>query len=127
MKNESKAELIGRFIEWFTPNPLFIKDLKESAEEFLDHEKLLEEDEEEYPDVINISWCTEDFESRAIDKETMADTTSEDEPTPIYDRRKFAFGLDRMKHFHDCNEGITWDTVDYFLDEYCKINPAIAE
>lgn len=44
---ELKRKAINDFIEWFTPNPLFRDDLKKSAEEFIDHEILLEEDEVE--------------------------------------------------------------------------------
>ena len=87
-----------------------------------DNGEVIWSNQPEYPDVIRIEWGVEDFEGRAIDKETMADEREEyDEPILIYDRSKFAFALSIMEHKHDCNYGITWDTVDYFLDEYCKL------
>ena len=42
-----------------------------------------------------------------------------DQPKRLYDRSKFSLALERMDHDHDCNNGITWDTIDYYLDEYC--------
>ena len=44
---ELKKKAINDFIEWFTPNTLFRDDLKKSAEEFIDHEILLSETNED--------------------------------------------------------------------------------
>jgi hypothetical protein len=30
--------------------------------------------------------------------------------------------LEEMINSHDCNEGITWGTIEYYLDKYGKIN-----
>jgi len=37
----------------------------------------------------------------------------------IYDPDKFENALYEMMRRHDATIGITWDTVDYYLDEYC--------
>lgn len=66
----------------------------------------------------SIIWSVEDFESRAID---VLDLEEGDESwKEIYDEDKFDHALTTMIHDHDCNNGITWDTIDYYLDEYCK-------
>ena len=67
--------------------------------------------EEKY--VRTISWSTEDFESRVKDM-------SGDDWKKIYDSSKFAQALDIMIGDHDANEGISWSTIDYYLDNFCK-------
>lgn len=78
----------------------------------------------EYPDEIRLTWSAEDFESKAQEKEDIdledGEEYSEDFPM-LYDRSKFSNALSIMKDRHDCNIGVSWDTVDYLLDEYCKI------
>lgn len=41
------------------------------------------------------------------------------EKLKMYDRKKFETAASQMIREHDCNNGITWDTVDYYLNEYC--------
>ncbi len=38
-----------------------------------------------------------------------------------YDHSKFQYALERMIDKHDTSIGITWDTLDFYLDEYCLI------
>ena len=37
----------------------------------------------------------------------------------VYDESKFQNALYEMIRKHDANYGITWDTIDFYLDEYC--------
>ncbi len=75
----------------------------------------------------SIVWGVFDFESRA--RETEGWESGEDfedmsievpEKFKRYDRTKFEDTLIRMIKEHDYNNGITWDTVDDYLDEFCK-------
>jgi len=61
----------------------------------------------------SIIWAVEDFESRAEDMEG-------ENWREIYDEDKFENALTSMIHDHDCNYGITWDSVDHYLNSYCK-------
>lgn len=60
----------------------------------------------------SIEWGIEDFESKAIE--------IEEEEGIKYDRTIFKSALYTMIRDHDCNNGITWDTVEMYLNEYCK-------
>ena len=91
--------------------------------------------EKDKPSVIFIIWGIDDFRSRAFEKEVDNDEEwaanhqdydinlldPADQPKLLYDRSKFSLALERMEHHHDCNNGITWDTIDYYLDEYCLL------
>lgn len=78
----------------------------------------------EYPDEIRLIWTVDDFESKAQENEEVypdeGDEYSEECPM-LYDRSKFPYALSIMKDRHDCNCGVTWETVDDLLDEYCKL------
>lgn len=37
----------------------------------------------------------------------------------VYDESMFENALYEMIRKHDCNNGITWETINYYLDEYC--------
>lgn len=65
-----------------------------------------------------IKWSVEDFESRVIDNLDLEE--GDESWKEVYDETKFFDALEQMIHDHDCNNGITWDTIDYYLDEYCK-------
>lgn len=39
----------------------------------------------------------------------------------IYDRKKFSEILHMMVDNHDSNEGITWSTVESYLDDHCRL------
>jgi hypothetical protein len=65
-----------------------------------------------------IQWGIEDFKQRAIENLNLDD--DDESWKQIYDETKFPEALEQMIYHHDCNNGITWDTIDYYLDEYCK-------
>lgn len=59
-----------------------------------------------------ITYSIADFEGRAeYLKKEFGDE---------YDESKFPIALERMVARHDMNDGITWVTVDFYLNEYCK-------
>ena len=55
-----------------------------------------------------------------MDFECRAEGLEEGNWEKVYDKTKFQAALDRMIDQHDATIGITWDTIDYYLDEYCK-------
>lgn len=65
------------------------------------------------PTKKGIYWSVEDFKLRA-------ETLAEDEDwREKFDESKFLNSLETMIRKHDCNIGITWETIDYYLTEYC--------
>ena len=68
------------------------------------------------PDYYAIWWAVDDLEQQAETYEEQGG----DEIGSIYDRSKFKDTLERMMREHDCNHGISWETMDYYLDEYCR-------
>ena len=94
-----------------------------SAKEYNVALKLLKEVKEELPDIHEncIQWSIYDFESRAKETEEMEAEVNESEIIQRYDRTKFELALSNMVRKHDATLGITWDTIDYYLDEYCLI------
>ena len=66
-------------------------------------------------DFINKSciviWQVEDVTQQAADRGIKI---SEDEAQEI---------IERMEDKHDCSIGITWDTIDYYLDMYLEEHP----
>ena len=62
----------------------------------------------------SIVWTTDDFESRAEQLE-------EDSEPLLFDRAKFQSTLHLMIRKHDATIGISWDTIDAYLQEYCKL------
>lgn len=56
-----------------------------------------------------IGWSVEDFKYQASNQEDPS----------IYDETKFKDALDIMINKHDASIGITWETIDYYLNEYC--------
>lgn len=75
------------------------------------------------PSQIFTVWGIDDLESRAISME--AELNEDGEPVgkfkQLYDRSKFPETLRNIGHDHDANYGITWDTLDYYLNTYCLI------
>lgn len=66
-----------------------------------------------------IIWSVEDFESAA---EAIEENKGDGPDYPkLFDRSKFKEALDRMINKHDCTIGITWDTIDWYLHQYCKL------
>ena len=45
----------------------------------------------------------------------------EEDGEVLYNRDMFPFALERAMDNHDANYGITWDTLAYYLDDYCLI------
>ena len=77
----------------------------------------------------SIIWDVEDFENWARDiesRESEEDFWDTDIDVPekfkLYDRSKFEQAFLTMIRRHDCTIGITWDTIEFYLDEYCKIS-----
>lgn len=85
--------------------------------------------------VRGVYWQVSDLEGRALEleaeeykrqraKELDVDEddidVDEGEAPQLYDRSKMFDGLEYMIRKHDANEGITWITIDFILDEYCK-------
>lgn len=60
-----------------------------------------------------IAWSVLDFEKRAIER------GGEHYWEHLYDASKFQEALDIMIRKHDATVGITWDTIDYYLDNHC--------
>ena len=75
------------------------------------------------PTVIFLVWGVGDFEDRALDLEGSGDDDHKEDgdPKPRFDRSKFPEALHQMDHDHDANNGITWETIDYYLEEYCLL------
>lgn len=68
--------------------------------------------EDIYPETRTITWSVEDFISKAIDEKGESWEN-------FYDKLKFAEALNDMIDNHDCNYGITWETVKDYLNNYC--------
>jgi hypothetical protein len=66
-------------------------------------------------DFIQIEWGIIDFETRALEIEQDSKINRK-----IFERSKFAQGLKILEDMHDCNFGISWDDIDYVLENYCK-------
>lgn len=62
-------------------------------------------------DIGVIKWSVEDFESVAAE--------IEEGKGEIYDRNKFCKVLQIMINKHDAEIGINWDTISFYLKEYC--------
>ena len=63
-----------------------------------------------------ISWSEIDFEQQARQACDGSDTWDQ-----YYNKDMFGQVLCDMIQNHDASIGITWDTIDYYLDVYCKI------
>jgi len=62
-----------------------------------------------------ISWSVDDFEEQA--KQNSDPDTWEQ----YYNKDYFQSALEEMVNNYDSTIGITWDTVDNYLEMYCKI------
>ena len=65
------------------------------------------------PEKKYICWTIYDFEKIALEQKGLS-------WQDYYERDKFYFALNEMIRLHDANEGITWYTISYYLNEYCK-------
>jgi hypothetical protein len=61
----------------------------------------------------SITWSVDDFQSRAEDIEG-------EDWRKVYDEDAFEDALIDMINSHDCNHGITWETIDSYLHTHCK-------
>ena len=75
----------------------------------------------------SVTWSIEDFCFQALQNEDICDGGVDlanieevNELLQEYDATKFEDALERMVDKHDATIGITWDTIDCYLDEYCK-------
>jgi len=68
--------------------------------------------------MIPAIWSVKDFENEAEAREAtyFKETGISKE---LFDRSKFSEALKMMCEKHDCEIGTTWNTVNYYLDEYC--------
>jgi hypothetical protein len=66
-----------------------------------------------------VQWSVEDFASMAEQKKGI-------DWKDWYDENEFEYALYEMIRKHDAEHGISWDTVKYYLDEFCwKKKPPI--
>jgi hypothetical protein len=97
-------------------------DVKELEQTYKDLEKKLKDRQD-----TSIGWSVEDFIHRAFELENLSDENTYSDLTienakkylEKYDPDKFEDALYDMIRHHDAEIGITWDTVDCYLDEYC--------
>ena len=68
------------------------------------------------PDCQQTTWCVGDFDSHAEFLES-----NDNDGKPLYDRSEFGYALNRMCDNHDATIGITWDTIESYLNEYCRL------
>lgn len=55
----------------------------------------------------SIKWSVEDFTTLEVDGYEISDQQAQE-------------ALEDMIHHHDCTIGITWDTLNYYLEQYGK-------
>ena len=84
---------------------VMMHDRKREIENALDH------------NVGSIAWCIDDFESHAEHIEEIHHDGGK-----VYDRDKFQDALHRMINKHDASIGISWESIQVYLDEYCMID-----
>ena len=63
-----------------------------------------------------VTYSIADFEGRAKD---LIKDSEEEQETLDFDETKFPFALEKMCTNHDMCNGITWETIDFYLMEYC--------
>ena len=103
-----------------------LKELREQAQELIDcgnsKEKaegygmmrVIDEVVDNYtPSWKSVSWDVEDFKGMAKQKKGK-------DWKKFYDKSKFKDALSEMIRKHDAELGITWFTVEFYLDEHCK-------
>ena len=66
----------------------------------------------------SVTWSVEDFEQQAVEIE-RACSPYRFAYKLLYDRSKFPMALREMIRRHDASIGITWDTVEFWLNELC--------
>lgn len=87
-----------------TPNEL-IKDLQTLFNELkAEHQKLVDEFDQYQKE--SIKWSVEDFQDKAKE---IGYTITEEQAQEA---------LEAMIHHHDCQYGITWNNVEYYVQDY---------
>lgn len=85
--------------------------------------ELLEKQETYLENLSNqcIIWSIDDFKGQAEEnwKNHIKDYPNATKWEDVYDETQFEYALESMIRKHDANYGIGWQTVDYYLDEYC--------
>jgi len=83
-------------------------------------------DYQEEKDKRSIVWSVEDFISQAESRwelvaflPTNSIYQNATKWQDVYDESMFENALYEMIRKHDCNNGITWDSINFYLDEYC--------
>ena len=74
-------------------------------------------DYQEEKDKRSIVWSVDDFITQA--EQSFSKYIEARCWQDIYDESKFQNALYEMIRKHDCNNGITWDSINFYLDEYC--------
>jgi hypothetical protein len=75
---------------------------------------------------LPIYWSIEDFENTAdrlfceLQKNNPKEFENFANWEQFYDKTKFPYQLERMISNHDANEGITWETLEYYVGQ-CEI------
>lgn len=96
------------------------KAVKEAEEYFKKIEEMVEQYAKE-----SIHWTVEDFAGLACEKEDVyydgEDPSTLKGKLKIYDPDKFQAALENMIAHHDAEIGITWDTIDAYLDNDCRL------
>jgi hypothetical protein len=68
-----------------------------------------------YPEYIRtLRWSTEDFKHKA--QQIQGNNWRE-----YYDESKFVEALNKMFDNHDANVGISWITLEFYLNDMCRI------
>ena len=65
---------------------------------------------------IAIIWCEEDVRGMNKDKNSLSELDDGFTGTPLTDEEVDDV-LSRLERNHDCNNGITWDTIDAYVDD----------
>jgi hypothetical protein len=66
-----------------------------------------------------VTYSIYDFEGRS--KDLIKDLEEDEEQETLdFDETKFPFALEKMCTNHDMCNGITWETIDFYLMEYCR-------
>lgn len=86
-------------VETETVSEVLSKFLADNAEDFYEKDKCV------------VIWGIEDIKNRAQENYGHDVVISDKLALQI---------IEKMQHNHDCNHGITWETIDYYLNESIK-------
>jgi len=126
---EIKLMIIENYIDWYTSDEIERFEMKANALTYI-KEDHVDEIAQSQTNKESIKWSLEDFLYRALDMEEphltdpnveYCDISMKDASNYLqkYDPVKFQEALELMINKHDATIGITWDTIDFYLDEYC--------